>query len=186
MSNNKIPNKTKYIGKIIDLFYDKSIIVNKPDDWNKPNFRPAEFYSHGHCAEFAYTLATYLKSKDIETEITIMFRERYTEDTNDLIERIFSHCVVELEDKSFDITSPEGDARIGWFIKTNYIAQSESGASIKWDFVKIPVSNEKHAFSELESHCEKHSIHLDKNQIEKDMSIFESLLNKKRDIELTP
>lgn len=175
-----IPNKHKFLLKTIEDFFDKSIKANKPKEDNKPNFRPTEFYSHGHCAEYAYNLAKYAKSKGVESEVTIMFSDIIDRTGKRLSTRL-SHVIVELEGNSYDVCSWDGDARRTWFLKTNCIDSDESNKERKWRFLSVSTEDMNNVYKTLKSHCDKHGVPFCDIQLDKDYQIFDSLKKKTKE-----
>ncbi len=171
-----IPNPHKFMEAAVEMFRKQSKIANQPSDPFKMGFDPTGFYSRGHCAEFAYVLADFAANKGIEPQITIMFRNRISEETNEIIDKRLSHCIVELDDKSYDICGD--DARMSWFIKAGYACENDKGERSEWEFVSIPIGDRVEAYNQLESHCKRHDVAFSREQIEKDQAIFKSALIK--------
>ena len=177
---SKIPNPHKFILKTIELFIDKSIKSNKPSNPMEMNrFRPSEFYTKGHCAEYAYNLAKYAKSKGIETNVTIMLSDHHEKDTGDFVSKTLSHVIVELDDKSYDVTAWEGDARRDWFIKTQYIDSFNPSVERSWHFVSLSTDDMDNVYNVLKEHCSNHDVPFSDEQLDKDYLIFDSLTKKK-------
>jgi hypothetical protein len=175
----KTVNPKKFIAAAIEVFKRKVIELNKPADFHTANFDPLKFYSNGHCAEFAFSLAKLAADNDIDANITIMYSDSKSPDTNKLIERTFSHCVVEFDGESFDING--NDARCSWFLKHDYMYQDEVNVKREWQFVTIPFEDHVSAYEELRKNCNDQEVPLSLKQIFKDIEIFQSVFENKID-----
>lgn len=111
-----------------------------------------------------------------------MYSDSKSPDTSELIERTFSHCVVEFDGESFDISGD--DARCSWFLKHDYMYRDEVGVNREWEFVKIPFTDYESAYQELNKHCYYEEIPLSLKQLTKDIEIFQSIIENKVDKEI--
>ena len=144
-----IPNPHKFMVTAIDMFYRQSKIANKPSDPYTLGFDPSRFYTNGHCAEFAYVLADFAAKKGLEPSMTIMFRNRINAKSGEAIEKILSHCIVEMDGQAYDICGD--DARMTWFVKSGYMNQDNNEERSEWEFVSIPLQIEKMLLSSYKS-----------------------------------
>jgi hypothetical protein len=169
--NKKIQKINDFILISISDFREKSKIINKHDDFFKPKFDPDRFYSSGHCAEFAFNLAKFAADCGLKPKIIIMYRNEIDIDSKISIDKTFSHCVVDINGESFDVSG--NDAMRRWFNRMDFNAYSENKKTEnEWEFVKIPFNNGKKAMLTLMEHCEQHLVDLGEVQIEKDAAIF--------------
>jgi hypothetical protein len=178
----KIQNSNKFIATAIDIFNKKSIAINKPKDFNTPRFDPGRFYSSGHCAEYACCLANFAHDNGIKADITIMYSNVKCPESNDVLDKTFSHCVIEHKDESFDVSGDK--ARNNWFFKHDYIYQDEDNVEREWEFLTISFSDPKSVYDELKNHCDKQGVDFSSEQIDKDNLIFKSIIDNENDIEL--
>ncbi|MCI4896029.1 hypothetical protein JL827_25910 [Vibrio parahaemolyticus] len=173
-----IPNPHKFMVTAIDMFYRQSKIANKPSDPYTLGFDPSRFYTNGHCAEFAYVLADFAAKKGLDPSMTIMFRNRINAKSGEAIEKILSHCIVEMDGQAYDICGD--DARMTWFIKSGYMNQDNNEERSEWEFVSIPIADREDAFKQLQEHCTRHNVPFSRDQVEKDQAIFNSLTDKSK------
>lgn len=170
-----ISNPHLFFETAISAFKKKSIATNSPREANALRFDPCRFYSQGHCAEFAYSLADFAHSKGITSVITIMFNQEKCPETNTLLDRTLSHCVVEIDGNSYDIKG--SDARMSWFNVIGYINQDNDNIR-EWDFESFEFDGSPSIFEQIKKHCDIHDVPFDPEQIEKDHLIFTSISSR--------
>lgn len=151
---------------------NKKIISLKGNEFN-----PNEFFTAGHCAEFAFALARFSQDKGFSPKVIVLFRDEIESDTGKFLSRTFSHCVTNVDCESFDI---KGSAAIeAW--KDSFIELEEDYDNGElemendWVETDISFSDQSKAYDELKVHCDKAGVPLDPYQIEEVFSLLNSL-----------
>lgn len=179
---SKIPNSRLFLEKSAERFR-KEKIDSVPYDSFKPRFRPEDHYSFGHCAEFAYCFAKFAKDNGIEPTILIIYNNQYDGKTNEFLGKILSHCVVEIEHNgetiSFDINGDQ--AQETWLIKVDYMYDC-SHMNYKLEYEKISLSDAKERLAEV---CLEQEVPFKDEDINADIGILDSILNKESALELS-
>ena len=174
---SKIHNKRLFLEKSAELFRKKKI-DSFPYDPFKPRFRPEEYYTSGHCAEFAYSFAKFAKDNGIEPTVTVIYSNQYDGKTDEHIGKVLSHCVVEIEHEgktiSFDINGDE--ATQTWLIKVDYIYHC-SPMNYKLEFERMGFED---SYERLQEICSEQNVPFDKDEIALDIDVFDSIRNSKQ------
>lgn len=162
----------KYIQKAIELFKNESVPYFNNEELK---FDPERFYSSGHCAEFSFSLSKFAFEKDLKPTIIIMYSDELDEEDGNVISTTFSHCIVEIDDETFDISG--SDARSTWFLKHDYMYQY-SNSIRKWNFIRIPFDDEYDVFNKIKHHCQEHNVEFGNFMISENDFIFYSIGGK--------
>lgn len=93
-----------------------------------------DYFTGGHCAEFAIALSTVLWSFEIDSEVEVIIRKELDDDTNEEFCRTISHVVVVVDGKRYDITGNESAEQ--W--EESFEVYTDEGLLNEWESVKIP------------------------------------------------
>lgn len=165
--------ENEVIESALKQFRARVIADDKKNNPSKLCIDPYRYYSSGHCAEFAYSLAKYAAvSLGISSKIVIMYALEKDNETNTIKNKTLSHCIVEIGKENYDISGNE--ARASWFTKHNYIYDNNYASHFEWEFESIPFTDQDAVYMELQKHCAGHRVPLSKSQIEKDFMILKA------------
>lgn len=179
---SKIPNERLFLEKTAEIFRKKKV-DSIPYDPMSMRFRPEEHYSTGHCAEFAYCLAKFAKDNGLNPTLKIMFDNQFEKETGKHIRKTLAHCMVEIdhndEKVTFDIN---GDGALDmWRIKVDYINHcSRTDYKIEYEDIEFDK-----AYDRLTKVCEEHNVPFEKDDIDKDLEIFDSIRKVEKEHSLT-